>query len=83
MARASTLDRAIKVTENDFSESTMTNAGVCMMQKPDHALAESYFRQGARAQAELRRSAAAIERAEVLDRGLPGSQGVSAALPER
>lgn len=38
-------DRAIKVTENDFSESTMTNAGVCMMQKPDHALAESYFRQ--------------------------------------
>jgi type IV pilus assembly protein PilF len=38
-------DRAIKVTENDNSESTMTNAGVCMMQKPDHALAESYFRQ--------------------------------------
>lgn len=38
-------DRAIDVTENDFSESTMTNAGVCMMQKPDHALAESYFRQ--------------------------------------
>ena len=38
-------DRAIKVTENDYSESTMTNAGVCMMQKPDHALAESYFRQ--------------------------------------
>jgi type IV pilus assembly protein PilF len=38
-------DSAIKVTENDFSESTMTNAGVCMMQKPDHALAESYFRQ--------------------------------------
>jgi len=38
-------DRAIKVTENDFSESTMTNAGVCMMQKPDHAIAENYFRQ--------------------------------------
>ena len=38
-------DRAIKVIENDNSESTMTNAGVCMMQKPDHALAESYFRQ--------------------------------------
>ena len=38
-------DRAIKVTENDYSESTMTNAGVCMMQKPDHELAESYFRQ--------------------------------------
>lgn len=38
-------DRAIKITENDNSESTMTNAGVCMMQKPDHALAENYFRQ--------------------------------------
>jgi type IV pilus assembly protein PilF len=38
-------DRAIKVTENDNSESTMTNAGVCMMQKPDHELAEAYFRQ--------------------------------------
>lgn len=38
-------DLAIKVTENDFSESTMTNAGVCMMQKPDHELAEGYFRQ--------------------------------------
>ncbi len=38
-------DRAINVTENDNSETTMTNAGVCMMQKPDHALAESYFRQ--------------------------------------
>jgi len=38
-------DRAIKVTENDNSETTMTNAGVCMMQKPDHALAENYFRQ--------------------------------------
>ncbi len=38
-------DRAIKVTENDNSETTMTNAGVCMMQKPDHAIAENYFRQ--------------------------------------
>lgn len=38
-------DRAINVTENDNSETTMTNAGVCMMQKPDHELAEGYFRQ--------------------------------------
>ena len=38
-------DRAIKVPENDNAEITMTNAGVCMMQKPDTALAESYFRQ--------------------------------------
>ncbi len=38
-------DRAIKVVENDNSHITMTNAGVCMVQKPDVALAESYFRQ--------------------------------------
>ena len=38
-------DRAIKVPENDFSEITMTNAGVCMMQKPDTEAAEAYFRQ--------------------------------------
>jgi type IV pilus assembly protein PilF len=38
-------DRAIKVPVNDNSEITMTNAGVCMMQKPDPELAEQYFRQ--------------------------------------
>lgn len=38
-------DRAISVPENDNSEITMTNAGVCMMQKPDPEVAESYFRQ--------------------------------------
>lgn len=38
-------DRSIKVVENDYSERTMTNAGVCMMQKPDREAAEAYFRQ--------------------------------------
>jgi len=38
-------DRAIKVAENDNSYITMTNTGVCLVQKPDLALAESYFRQ--------------------------------------
>jgi type IV pilus assembly protein PilF len=38
-------DRAIRIPENDYSEITSTNAGVCMMQKPDLALAEEYFRQ--------------------------------------
>ena len=38
-------DRAIKVPENDNAEIMMTNAGVCMAQKPDYELAESYFRQ--------------------------------------
>jgi type IV pilus assembly protein PilF len=38
-------DRAIRVTENDNAEIMMTNAGVCMAQKPDAAAAESYFRQ--------------------------------------
>lgn len=37
-------DRAIKVPENDTSQITMTNAGVCMMQKPDEERAEAYFR---------------------------------------
>ena len=38
-------DRAIETENNDNAEITMTNAGVCMMQKPDVALAETYFRQ--------------------------------------
>jgi len=38
-------DRAIKVPENDNAEITLTNAGVCMAQKPDPAQAETYFRQ--------------------------------------
>ena len=37
-------DRSIKVPVNDNSYMTMTNAGVCMMQKPDAELAEQYFR---------------------------------------
>lgn len=37
-------DRAIRVEENDDAEVTMTNAGVCMNQKPDPVLAEQYFR---------------------------------------
>lgn len=38
-------DRGIKVQENDSAEVMMTNAGVCMVQKPDRAEAEEYFRQ--------------------------------------
>ena len=37
-------DKAIDIIENDDAEITLTNAGVCMMQKPDLAIAESYFR---------------------------------------
>jgi type IV pilus assembly protein PilF len=37
-------DRAIDVVENDFAEITLTNAGVCMTQKPDLDRAEKYFR---------------------------------------
>ncbi len=37
-------DRSIKITENDDAETTLTNAGVCMMQKPDFVRAETYFR---------------------------------------
>lgn len=41
-------DRAIKVRENDNPEVMMTNAGVCMVQNNDHALAEKYFRDALR-----------------------------------
>lgn len=37
-------ERGIKVLENDTAEVMMTNAGVCMIQKPDLASAEAYFR---------------------------------------
>ena len=37
-------DKAIDHPENDDSEVTLTNAGVCMTQKPDLAKAEEYFR---------------------------------------
>jgi len=37
-------DRAVKAPTNDYAERTYTNAGVCMMQKPDFAAAENYLR---------------------------------------
>ncbi len=37
-------DRAVKVTENDYREITLTNAGVCLTQKPDLIRAETYLR---------------------------------------
>ena len=37
-------DRAIEFVNNDNAEITLTNAGVCMMQKPDVVVAENYFR---------------------------------------
>lgn len=38
-------DRVVSVAENDNPEIALTNAGVCMAQKPDLELAESYFRE--------------------------------------
>jgi type IV pilus assembly protein PilF len=38
-------DRAIEVYDNDNAEIMMTNAGVCMANKPDYDLAETYFRE--------------------------------------
>lgn len=37
-------ERAIGARTNDNPEQMMTNAGVCMMQKPDFAQAEAFFR---------------------------------------
>ena len=38
-------DRAIGIRENDSRWIEMTNAGVCVAQKPDLAMAEQYFRE--------------------------------------
>ena len=37
-------DQAASIPENDDPEIVLTNAGVCMTQKPDYEQAESYFR---------------------------------------
>ena len=37
-------DKAMRHPENDDAEVTMTNAGVCLAQKPDHEAAENYLR---------------------------------------
>lgn len=37
-------ERAINIRENDDAETTLTNAGVCMLGKPDPVQAEKYFR---------------------------------------
>lgn len=37
-------DRAVRIPDNDNAEITLTNAGVCMSQKPDLAKAESFYR---------------------------------------
>lgn len=37
-------DRALNAPTNDYAERTYTNAGVCMMQRPDFDLAEKYLR---------------------------------------
>lgn len=37
--------KAAKHSENDNAEVTLTNAGVCMVQKPDYEAAERFFRQ--------------------------------------
>lgn len=38
-------DRAIGIYDNDDKQVMMTNAGVCMMNKPDYQLAEQYLRE--------------------------------------
>jgi len=45
-------EKAAQLPDNDDAEVTLTNAGVCMMQKPDYAQAEVFFRQALQARAE-------------------------------
>lgn len=41
---ATYFERAVDAPENDNPEIMLTNAGVCLVQKPDHARAETFFR---------------------------------------
>ena len=50
-AAARYFDRAASAEENDNAEITLTNAGVCMVQKPDLVKAEAFFRQALDARA--------------------------------
>lgn len=50
-AAARYFDRAASAEQNDNAEITLTNAGVCMVQKPDYAKAEAFFRQALEARA--------------------------------
>ena len=43
-AAANQFERAIKIPENDHPEIMLTNAGVCMSEKPDLVASEKYFR---------------------------------------
>lgn len=45
-------EKAAQHPENDNAEVTLTNAGVCMVQKPDAAKAEDYFRRALQRRAE-------------------------------
>ncbi len=38
-------ERAANHPENDSGEETLTNAGICMLQKPDRVAAEAFFRE--------------------------------------
>ncbi len=44
-AAESEFNKAANHPENDNAEVTLTNAGVCMVQKPDNEAAERFFRQ--------------------------------------
>ncbi len=44
-------ERAIRAPDNDNAEITLTNAGVCMVQRPDYGKAETFFRQALERQA--------------------------------
>ena len=43
-------EKAAELVDNDDTEVTLTNAGVCMMQRPDFAKAEAFFREALDAQ---------------------------------
>jgi type IV pilus biogenesis/stability protein PilW len=65
-------DVAVDLPDNDAPEVMLTNAGVCMVQKPDYPVAEGY---------RSWRSADTADGSQVPNRRVPGFASVSAALP--
>ena len=72
--------KAAEHPENDACENTLTNAGVCMMQKPNFEAAEEFFRAALDRKPALRRGTAAALPAQISAAGLPQCARFSAAL---
>ena len=74
-------DKAIRAPTNDFSEKTFTNAGVCMMQKPDYTAGGAVLPRCSGAAAQLSGGAVANVRPVLSERRSPPRTCIFATLP--